>query len=186
MSEPRHPICNGYLPAHFFAAFHARDHPRAQGLVRERIDNDKSAGHAVRRVGIEIKRVMSLDRNLPKSSFSSSRDAPTPLKRVHIEPVINPAHQPAHLMRCVLYEITASGLQSLRIHPHAGSTKTAGHVWHGRGRDNQIPAADVDLIRQAKRNRLRSGCRFQIAIVKVTILVMREERRARAPLLLPP
>src|SRR3569833_4537236 len=69
-------------------------------------------------------------------------------------------------MRRVFDEIAAAWLERLRIHPHAMRAEAAAHVRQRSYRYDFVAAADIDLVRQTKRYRLRRIGRLEIAVIR--------------------
>ena len=140
------------------------NHARAERFIRQRIDHDERAGDAVLRVGVEEQRTVRLDRDLADLvQFEPLRFHMR--QRVHVQPVMDAADHAAHLMRGVLDEIAAAGFERLRVHPHDARTETPGHMRRGERGHDHVAAADIDLVFETNRDRLRRVRRCQIAIV---------------------
>src|ERR1035438_7144824 len=99
MSESRGSIGIGNLTPDLLASFDVGDHAGPEGLVRQRVDDDEAAGHAVLSVGIEVERVMRLDRNLT-DLIEFEPSCTNAIEGVDVDSEIDGAHNAAYLMRC--------------------------------------------------------------------------------------
>ncbi len=161
------------------------DHPDADGVVRERVDQDERAGRAVLRVGVEVEGAVAGDVHLADVVQREALGGEL-LERVHVLLPVDALDLGAHELGRVLDQVRLLRVELALAHPDDVRVEDAAHVREVVGVDEHVAAADVDLVLEPDHDRLRAERGRELAVERVDDLDARALARRERDDVVPP